>query len=70
MIIAAISLGLVVFVPALNQAIGQFSILAQLASAAGGSILAILCVAIFAGLCAIVVTIVFRLIYILLSRLF
>jgi len=63
-LIAAISLGLVVFLSPLNQAIAV-----SIVNAVGSKLVAILLLPILAGLLAMVITIVFRLIYNLLSRL-
>ncbi|GAB4376126.1 MAG: serine/threonine-protein kinase [Elainellaceae cyanobacterium] len=62
-IIAAITLALLVFISPLNTAITT-----QIATIAGGKVPFILLVAGFVGLLAIAITIVFRLIYNLLSR--
>lgn len=64
-IIAAITLALVLFIPSLSQG----EITGQLANALGGRIMFVLLVAGFTALLAVAITIVFRLIYNLLSRL-
>lgn len=63
-LIAAISLGLVMFLPPLNQALT-----ASIVGAVGSKIIAVLLISLLAGLLTTAVTIVFRLIYNLLSRL-
>ena len=64
-IIAAITLALVLFIPSLSQG----EITGQLANALGGRVMFVLLVAGFTALLAVAITIVFRLIYNLLSRL-
>lgn len=64
-IIAAITLALLLFVPSLSQG----AVTGQIANALGGRIMVVLLIAGFAALLAISTTIVFRLIYNLLSRL-
>lgn len=64
LLIAGITLGLVAFLPPLNQAIT-----AAIVSALGSKLIAIFLISLLAGLLAVAVTIVFRLIYNLLSRL-
>jgi serine/threonine-protein kinase len=63
-LIAAISLGLVIFLAPLNQAVA-----ALIASTGSSKLIAIVLIAGFAGLLTVAITIVFRLIYNLLSRL-
>jgi hypothetical protein len=63
LIIAAITLAVVMFVPPLSKVVGAIVV-------GGAPTQVILFVAVFGALMAVAVAIVFRLIYILLSRLF